>query len=57
MTAMIKRISAFALILMSSVMTLWAQEIHVKFKFGAQKISDCEYDLKFNATIDEGWHL
>ena len=38
-------------------MALTAQEQHVKFKFVTQKVSDCEYDLKFVATIDEGWHM
>lgn len=54
---MVKKISLFVLLVLSSLTVLKAQEVHVKFKFSTQKISDCEYDLKFNATIDEGWHL
>ncbi len=34
-----------------------AQENPVKWKISAKKISDCEYDILFDATIDEGWHL
>ncbi len=29
----------------------------VHWKFSTNKISDCEYELIFSATIDEGWHL
>ncbi len=34
-----------------------AQEIHVQFKLSNVKLSECEYDLKFSATIDKGWHM
>lgn len=36
---------------------LSAQENPVKWSFEAKKVSECEYDLMFKATIDEGWHL
>ena len=28
-----------------------------KWKFTSKKISACEYELSFKATVDEGWHL
>jgi len=34
-----------------------AQEAPVHWKFSTKKVSDCEYDLMFSATIDEGWHM
>ena len=37
---------------------LYAQEKEpVSFKIESKKISATEYDIVFNATIDEGWHL
>lgn len=54
---MIKRLSLLALLILSNLTAAFAQEVHVKFKLSTQKVSDCEYDLKFNATIDDGWHL
>lgn len=54
---MIKKISLLVLLTLFGFMALTAQEQHVKFKFVTQKVSDCEYDLKFVATIDEGWHM
>ncbi len=54
---MIKKISFLVLLILSGLTSLNAQEQRVKFKLTTQKVSDCEYDLKFNATIDEGWHL
>lgn len=32
-------------------------DLHVKWSFSAKKLSDCEYDLVFTATIDDTWHL
>src|SRR5688572_15835343 len=29
----------------------------VKWTFSSKKISDCEYEFQFKATIDKGWHL
>jgi thiol:disulfide interchange protein DsbD len=54
---MVKKLSFLFLFVISVVSGLRAQEQHVKFKFTTQKVSECEYDLKFNATIDEGWHM
>jgi thiol:disulfide interchange protein DsbD len=34
-----------------------AQQSPVHWKFSTNKISDCEYELVFSATVDEGWHL
>ncbi len=37
---------------------LSGQELRpVKWKFTSKKVSDCEYELSFKATVDEGWHL
>jgi thiol:disulfide interchange protein len=49
--------SIFALILTFGFNVLIAQEQPVHWKFNTKKISDCEYDLQFNATIDEPWHM
>lgn len=54
---MLKRIS-FALVLLLSLTTfLNAQEQPVHWKFSTKKISECEYDLIFQASIDDTWHL
>lgn len=54
---MLKRIS-FVLILLFSFSTfIQAQDQPVHWKFSSKKISDCEYDLIFNANIDDTWHL
>lgn len=34
-----------------------SQEHKATFKLSTKKVSDCEYDLVFSATIDEGWHV
>jgi thiol:disulfide interchange protein len=34
-----------------------AQENPVTWSFETKKVSDCEYDLIFNAKIDEPWHI
>jgi thiol:disulfide interchange protein len=34
-----------------------AQENPVAWSFESKKVSDCEYDLIFNAKIDEPWHI
>ena len=52
---MLKKISLLILFITSSF--LIAQEQPVHFKFSTKKISDCEYDLKFDATIDDQWHV
>lgn len=52
---MLKKISLLFLFLTSSF--LIAQETPVHFKFSTKKISDCEYDLQFTASVDEPWHI
>lgn len=32
-------------------------DLHVKWSYSTKKLSDCEFDLIFTATIDKGWHL
>jgi thiol:disulfide interchange protein len=32
-------------------------DLHVKWTYSTKKLSDCEFDLIFTATIDQGWHL
>ena len=54
---MLKKFSLLVLLLVTSFSFLLAQEQPVHWKFSTKKISDCEYDLMFNATIDEPWHL
>jgi thiol:disulfide interchange protein len=50
-------ISIFALILSFGFNVLTAQEQPVHWKFETKKVNDCEYDLKFIASIDEPWHM
>ncbi len=52
---MLKKISLLLLFITSSF--LIAQESPVHFKMSTKKISDCEYDLKFDASIDDTWHV
>jgi thiol:disulfide interchange protein DsbD len=52
---MLKKISLLLLFITSSF--LIAQEAPVHFKFSTKKVSDCEYDLQFTASIDEPWHI
>ena len=52
---MLKKISLFLLFITTSF--LIAQESPVHIKMSTKKISDCEYDLKFDAAIDETWHM
>ncbi len=54
---MSKKIVTLFLSLITSFSFLIAQEAPVHFKFSTKKITDCEYDLIFNASIDDGWHL
>lgn len=35
----------------------FGQEQPVKFHITSKKVSACEYDIVFSATIDEGWHI
>jgi thiol:disulfide interchange protein DsbD len=54
---MLKKIFSLLLTLVTGFSFLKAQETPVHFKFSTKKISECEYDLQFNATIDETWHI
>jgi thiol:disulfide interchange protein len=54
---MSKKIATLFLTLITTFSFLIAQETPVHFKFSTKKITDCEYDLVFNASIDDGWHL
>jgi thiol:disulfide interchange protein DsbD len=53
---MLKKISLFLLLLVSTT-SVFSQVAHVKWYFSTKKVSDCEYDLKFSAEIEEGWHM
>lgn len=54
---MFKKSIAGLLFLLFSGIFLNAQQSPVHWKFTTNKLSDCEYELVFNATVDEGWHL
>lgn len=54
---MTKRLFYTVLVLFISVGIISAQENPVHWKFSSKKVSDCEYDLIFSASIDNGWHL
>lgn len=54
---MLKKLSLFVLLLVTSLSLSLAQDQPVHWKFSTKKVSDCEYDLIFNASIDEPWHL
>ncbi len=54
---MSKKIATLFLTFITTFSFLTAQETPVDFKFSTKKITDCEYDLVFNASIDDGWHL
>ncbi len=45
------------LIFLTSFYLVQAQDNPVHFKLSTKKISDCEYDLVFNASIDDTWHM
>lgn len=53
---MLKRLSLLLVFVTSSLFAM-AQEHKATFKLSTKKVSDCEYDLIFSATIDEGWHV
>lgn len=54
---MIKKISLLLLLIITTFSFVIAQENPVHFKLSTKKIADCEYDLQFNASIDEPWHM
>lgn len=54
---MFKKLFSLFLLLVTSTSLLTAQDNPVHFKFATKKISECEYDLQFIASIDETWHM
>lgn len=54
---MFKKLFSLFLLLVTSTSLLTAQDNPVHFKFSTKKISECEYDLQFIASIDETWHM
>lgn len=54
---MFKKISFFILPILVFISFVRAQDNPVHFKQSSKKISDCEYDLIFTASIDEPWHM
>lgn len=54
---MLKKISLLLLLIITTCSFVIAQDSPVHFKLSTKKISDCEYDLQFNASIDEPWHM
>lgn len=54
---MLKRFFLPVLTLMVFCSYTIAQDNPVHFKFSTVKVSECEYDLVFTATIDEPWHV
>jgi thiol:disulfide interchange protein DsbD len=54
---MLKKLFSLFILLVTSVSLLKAQDNPVHFKFATKKISECEYDLQFIASIDEPWHM
>lgn len=53
---MLKKLSLLVVFVISTLFAI-AQEHKATFKLSTKKVSDCEYDLVFSATIDEGWHV
>ncbi|MCW3076940.1 MAG: disulfide bond formation protein DsbD [Bacteroidetes bacterium] len=45
------------LFLVLCITSLYGQESPVSWELQSKKISDCEYDLLFKATIKEPWHI
>ncbi len=54
---MLKKISLLLLLIITTYSFVIAQDNPVHFKLSSKKITECEYDLQFNATIDEPWHM
>ncbi|MDF2453614.1 MAG: thiol:disulfide interchange protein [Bacteroidota bacterium] len=54
---MLKKISLLLLLLVTGSSLLISQQLHADLKFTTKKVSDCEFDLLFNVTIDDGWHM
>ncbi|GAB4136679.1 MAG: thioredoxin family protein [Bacteroidia bacterium] len=52
----------FPLFLLSAILlagNLWGQgrSLHVTWSYSTKKLSDCEFELQFKATIEKDWHL
>ena len=54
---MLKKITQIFLLVSLSLSVALAQDNPVHFKLSSKKVSACEYDLIFSATIDEPWHM
>ena len=54
---MLKKISFLLLLLFTGFSWLISQQLHADLKFNTKKVSDCEYDLIFDVTIEDGWHM
>lgn len=54
---MLKKITQIFLLVSLSLSVAKAQDNPVHFKLSSKKVSACEYDLIFSATIDDSWHL
>lgn len=54
---MLKKTIILFLLIITGFSYIKAQESPVHFKFSTKKISECEYDLQFTASIDEPWHM
>ncbi|MES2763143.1 MAG: cytochrome c biogenesis protein CcdA [Bacteroidota bacterium] len=54
---MLKKLSLLLLLLVIGSSHLISQQLHAELKFTTKKVSDCEYDLLFNVTIEDGWHM
>ncbi len=54
---MLKKSIIGLLFLLFSFGFLSAQLTPVHWKFTTNKLSDCEYELVFSATVEDGWHL
>lgn len=54
---MLKRLSLFLVFFTSTVFALAQDALPVTWKFTTKKITDCEYDLLFTASIEDTWHM
>lgn len=54
---MSKKIKHLIILFAMSLSLVHAQDNPVHFKQSSKKISSCEYDLLFTASIDEPWHM
>ena len=54
---MLKKISLLIALFVSTISFVVAQDNPVHFKLSSKKVTDCEYDLQFVASIDQPWHM